>query len=237
MLADVEKGKLITLKRSLQENVKVLAETIRVLEEIKVFVDKTECVARHTQGQQRNTIIIAAFFQNLTIEYRRLVNDVNQQRMFLAKMTSFLKDAMASLVHGYLPIALIPPTILSKTSETFEVYGLNAAIPRKLIAAFYTSDFMRDVLILDKGLHLLMHIPLYTGHGVHDVLRATPSPQPIPQTEFATQYHLLKTHLPMSWVNLNFAEVTEQEFYTHCWGSHRLRLCKQHQLNRRRRLV
>ena len=31
----------------------------------------------------------------------------------------------------------------------------------------------------------------------------------------------------MSWDKTNFAEVTEQELSTHCWGSHRLRLCKQ----------
>ena len=31
----------------------------------------------------------------------------------------------------------------------------------------------------------------------------------------------------MSWDKTNFAEITEQELSTHCWGSHRLRLCKQ----------
>ena len=130
-------------------------------------------------------------------------------------------------MHGYLPIALIPPTILSKVLDTFEVYGLNEAIPRKLIAAYYTFEVARDAYISDEGLHLLIEIPLYTGRGVHDVFRATPIPQPIPQTERATQYHLSKTHSSMSWDKTNFAEVTEQELSTHCWGSHRLRLSKQ----------
>ena len=206
----------------------MLNETIRgVLEEIKDFVEKAECVARHTQDRHRNTLIIAASLQNLTIQYRRLVNDVNQQRISLANMASLTQDAMASLVHGYLPIALIPPTILSKILDTFEVYGLNEAIPRKLIAAYYTFEVVRDAYISDEGLHLLIEIPLYTGHGVHDVFRATPIPQPIPQTERATQYHLSKTHLLMSRDKMNFAEVTEQELSTHCWGSHRLRLCKE----------
>ena len=31
----------------------------------------------------------------------------------------------------------------------------------------------------------------------------------------------------MSWDKTNFAEVTEQELSTHCWGSHRLCLCKE----------
>ena len=136
MPADVEKKKLPALKISLQENVEMLNETIRgVLEEIKDYVEKGECVAGLKQARQRNTLIIAASLQNLTIQYRRLVSDVNQQRISLANMASLMQDAMASLVHGYLPIAVIPPTILSKILDTFEVYGLNEAIPRKLIAA------------------------------------------------------------------------------------------------------
>ena len=114
-------------------------------------------------------------------------------------MASLMQDAMASLVHGYLPITLNPPTILSEILDTFEVYGLKEAIPRKLIAAYYTFEVVRDAYISDEGLHLLIEIPLYTGHGVHDVFRATPIPQPIRQTERATQNHLSKTHLLTSW--------------------------------------
>ena len=138
-----------------------------------------------------------------------------------------MQDAMASLVHGYLPIALIPPTVLSKILRTFDVYGLNEAIPRKLIDPYYTIEVVRDAYISDERLHLLIEISLYTGHGVHDVFRATPIPQTILQTERATQYHLSKTHLLVSWENMNFAEVTEQELFTHCWGLHQLRHCKQ----------
>ena len=185
--ADVARRKLPTLERNLQENVEMLNETIRgVLEEIKDYVEKGECVARHIQDRHRNTLLIAASLQTLTIQYRRLVNDVDQQRISLAKMASLMKDAMASLVQGYLPIALSPPTILSKILEKFEVYGLNEAIPRKLIAAYYAFEVVRDAYISDEGLHLLIEIPLYMGHGVHDVFRATPIPQSIPQTERAT---------------------------------------------------
>ena len=228
MPADVEKRKLPALKRSLQENVEMSKGTIRrVPEEIKDFVEKGECVATHTQDRHRNTLIIAASLQSLMIQYRRLVNDVNQQRSSLANMASLMQNAMASLVHGYLPTALTPSTILSKLLYTFEVYGLNEAIPRKLIAAYYTFEVVRGAYISDEGLHLLIEIPLYTGHGVHDVFQATPIPQPIPQAERATQYHLSKTHLLMSRDKVNFAEVTKQELSTHCWGLHRLPLCKQ----------
>ena len=150
--ADVETRKLPTLKRSLQENVAMLNETIRgVLEEIKDSVEIGECVARHIQDRYRNKLNIAASLQNITIQYRRLVNDVSQQRISLANMASLMQDAMASLVHGYLPIALIPPTILSKVLDTFDVYGLNEAIPRKLIAAYYTFEVVRDAYISDEA--------------------------------------------------------------------------------------
>ena len=50
MPADVEKRKVPTLERTLQENVEMLNETIRgVLEEIKDYVERGECVARHIQ--------------------------------------------------------------------------------------------------------------------------------------------------------------------------------------------
>ena len=140
MPADFEMRKILSLKRNLQENVEMLNETIRgVLEEIKDFVEKEECVAGHTQNRHRKTLIIAASLQYLTIQYPRLVNDVNQQRISLANMASLMQDAMASLVHGCLRIALIPPTIFSKFLDTFEVNGLNEVTPRKLIAAYYTS--------------------------------------------------------------------------------------------------
>ena len=44
----------------------MLNETIRgVLEEIKGFVEKGECVARHIQDRHRNTLIIAASLQKI----------------------------------------------------------------------------------------------------------------------------------------------------------------------------
>ena len=166
MPADDERRKVLTLRRSLQENVEMLNETIRgVLEEIKDFVDKGQCVARHIQDRHRNTLNIAASPQNLTTNYRRLVNDLNKQLISLANLASLMQDAMAFLVHGNLPIALIPPTIFSKILDTFDVYGLNKAIPIKLIAAYYTFEVVRDAYISDEGLHLLIEIPLYTMYS------------------------------------------------------------------------
>ena len=115
MPADVERRKLPTLKRSLQENVEMLNETIKgVFEEIKDLIGKRECVARPIQDKHRNTLFITASLRKLSVQYRRLVNDVNQQRISLANLASVMQSAIASLIHGYLPIALSPPTILPK---------------------------------------------------------------------------------------------------------------------------
>ena len=84
-----------------------------------------------------------------------------------------------------------------------------------------------DAYVSVEGWHLLLDISLNSGHGVHEVFRATPNPQPMPNTNRSTQYQLSKTHLLMSWDKTNFAEVIKQELSTHCWGSHRLSLCKQ----------
>ena len=142
----------------------MLNETIRgVLEKIKDYVERRECVARHIQDRHFNTPIIAASLQNITIQYRRLKNDVEQQRISQANMASLMQDAMALLVHGYSPRALIPPATLSKILDTFQVYGLNEGIPRKLIAAYYTFDVVRDAYISDEGLHLLVEIHFLYG--------------------------------------------------------------------------
>ena len=138
-----------------------------------------------------------------------------------------MQDSMSSLVHGYLPISVIPPATLKEILNNFEFVRLNEATTRKLIAAYQTFEVIRDAYVSDEGRHLLLEITLNSGHGEHEVFRATPIPQPIPNTERATQYQLSKTHLLMSWDKTSFAEVTEQEPSTHCWGSHRLRLCKQ----------
>ena len=126
--------------------------------EVKDFVEKKGCTARYIQDRHRNTLIIAAIFQNLTTQYRRIINDINQRRISLANMVEMMQDAMSSLVHGYLP-----PATLKEVLNNFEFFGLNEAIQRKLIAASYTFEVVRDAYLSEEGLHLLLEIPLELG--------------------------------------------------------------------------
>ena len=225
--ADVENRKLARLGNTFEGNVRILKITINnAIQEVTDFVEKEECTVRYIQERHRNTLIIPANFQNLTTQYRRNVNDINQRRTSLANLAATTQDAMSSLVHGYLPISLKTPATLKEILNIFEFFGLNEAVPWKLIAAYYTFEVVKDAYVSDEGLYLLLEFPLISGHGLHEVFRATPIPQPIPNTERATQYQLSKTHL-LSSDKTNFADATEQEFSTHCWGPHRLRFCKQ----------
>ena len=61
--------------------------------EVTEFVEKGECAARYIQDRHRNTLIIAANFQNLTTQYRRFINDINQRRISLANMAAMMQDA------------------------------------------------------------------------------------------------------------------------------------------------
>ena len=64
------------------------------------FVEKGECAARYIQARHRNTLVIAASLQNLTTQYRRMLNDINQRRISVANLAKTMQDAMLSLVHG-----------------------------------------------------------------------------------------------------------------------------------------
>ena len=197
--ADVDNLKLARLGDTLEWNVRRLNNTINTaVQEVTDFVEKGECATRYIQDRHRNTLISAANFQNLTTQYRRIIIDITQRRISLANMAATMQHAMSSLLHGYLPISLIPPATLKEILNNFEFFGLNEAIPRKLIAAHDTIEVVRDAYVSNERLHLLLEIPLNSGHGVHEVFRATPFPQPIPNTERATQYQLSKTHLLMS---------------------------------------
>ena len=78
MPVDVSTRELVALKQTVEENVQMLNGTINSVDEIYDYVEKAECVARLTQDRHRNTLIMAAALQNLTTQFRRIVNDINQ---------------------------------------------------------------------------------------------------------------------------------------------------------------
>ena len=121
MPVDVESRELIALKSSLTENVQMLNSTINsVLNETQDYIERAECAVKYVQDRHRNTLIVVAAFQNLTTQYRRLINDINQRRISLSNMAAMLQEAMSSLVHGFLPISLVPPGTLAKILDSLQ---------------------------------------------------------------------------------------------------------------------
>ena len=115
MPADVGNRELLALKQSLDENIQILNSTVNgAVDEAYDYVERADCVVKLTQDRHRNTLIMAAAFQNLTVQYRRIVNEINKRCISLSNMASMLQEAMSSLVHGSLPISLIPPATLKK---------------------------------------------------------------------------------------------------------------------------
>ena len=136
MPADVENRKLARLGSTLEGNLRMLNNSINTaIREVTDFVEKIECAVHDTQDRHRNTLIIAASFQHLTLHYRRYINDKNQSRISLANTAATMQEAMSSLLHDYLPISLIPPATLKEILNNFEFFGLNEAIPWKILAA------------------------------------------------------------------------------------------------------
>ena len=81
MPADVENRKLARLGTTLGGNVRMLENTINTaIHEVTEFVEEGECVVHYTQDRHRNAVFIATNFQNLTMQYRRNLNDKNQRR-------------------------------------------------------------------------------------------------------------------------------------------------------------
>ena len=124
MPADVGNRELLALKQSLDENIQMLNNTVNgAIDEVYDYVERAECVVKLTQDRHRNTLIMAAAFQTLTVQYRRIVNEINQRRISLSNMASMLQEAISSLVHGYLPISLIPTATLKKILDSYHVTG------------------------------------------------------------------------------------------------------------------
>ena len=198
-----------------------------LINEIETIYTQSLCSFRQRDKWLRQGFRYTLILNNVTSNYRRIAAELEQRRISLATLSSLLHDAMSSLVHGYIPISLLPPEVFVKILDKVDKGVSTEAIPRSHVAAYYTFELVKDAYVSENGLHILIEIPLYVSNGLHRVFRATAIPQPIKCTQRATVYELEKTHIRVSWDKSNFAEVHEEQLSTHCRGSQRLRLCKQ----------
>ena len=224
MPANDETKRLPTFERSLQQKLYMLKETIRgVLEEISDHVENGECVTRYTKERHNKTFLIAATRQNLNCRYHRLVSTTNQQRVFFGQHAFFTTKC-----DGFFGSPMLADSVDSSgyPFEDFRHFWnvrTNEAIRRNKSLHITPLMFFRDAHISDEGLHLLFWDSFLYGTRSTHVFRGKRFTQTLPQTEHATQYYLSRTQLLIYRDKTIFV----QEISTQCWGSHRLRFCKQ----------
>lgn len=213
--SSVNEGRLL----GLIPNLKTLVE----------HVDRDSVCSRynHKYSEFKMSVLHLGLYDNITAIVGAMAAEVEQRRVTLQTFGSLLHDALGSLVHGFLPTTLIPPDALVNILQRIPKGVLVEAIPRNQLSAYYSFEIVRETYISDRGLHILLEIPLHASAGMHTVMRATPLPQPIPGGRgTATQYKFRKSLLLLSWDRTNFAEVTEEKLLAHCQGTGRLKLCK-----------
>ena len=111
-----------------------------------------------------------------------------------------MMNSLQPLLNNYLPMSLVPREELlavldDVASEQWrKADRLAFAIPIDEIIAYYESQLLRDVLVVEQGLILRIAIPLATTHSAFTVFRAiaVPMPQPGPDLgikwKFETHY-------------------------------------------------
>ena len=123
---------------------------------------KIEILARQVEDSEQNVFFLKSkLLDTITV---KMPADVQKRKLPNLKRNLQQNVDNINETIGGAPIAdsLDSADNPYENLDTFEVYGLNEAIPRKLIAAYYTSEVVRDAYISDEGLHLLIEIPFYT---------------------------------------------------------------------------
>ena len=100
---------------------------------------------------------------------------------------------------------------------------LSLAIPMDEIIAYYESQLLRDVLVVEQGLIMRIAIPLATKDSAFTVFRAIAVPMPQPEPDLAIKWKLEAPYLAIS-ENNKTAFLTEFDL-GRCIGSSLYQIC------------
>ena len=92
------------------------------------------------------------------------------------------------------------------------------------IIAYYESQLLRDVLVVEQGLTMRIAIPLATKDSAFTVFRATAVPMPQPEPHLAIKGKLEAPYLAISENKKETAILTEYDL-GRCIGSSRYQIC------------
>ena len=141
-----------------------------------------------------------------------------------------MMNSIQPLLNNYLPMSLVPRQALlaildDVASEQWRKSDrLSLAIPMDEIIAYYESQLLRDVLVVEQGLIMRIAIPLATKDSAFTVFRAIAVPMPQPEPDLAIKWKLEAPYLAISENNKETAFLTEYDL-GRCIGSSRYQIC------------
>ena len=113
-------------------------------------------------------------------------------------------NSIQPLLNNYLPMSLVPRQALLAilnvvASEQWRKSDrLSLAIPMDEIIAYYESQLLRDVLVVEQGFIMRIAIPLATKDSAFTVFRAIAVPMPQPERDLAIKWKLEAPYLAIS---------------------------------------
>ena len=151
------------LSSNVTENERTLE---RLLPRLELLVNRSKTNNMCSRGVYKKSdygicAIHISVYDDITSELRAMAGAIEQRRVALQSFGYLLRDALGSLVHGYLPTTLIPPDVLIMILQMTENGILVEVIPRSQLSAYYSFEFVRESYISDKGVHVLLEIPMH----------------------------------------------------------------------------
>ena len=183
----------------------------------------TICVKWENEFQE--SVHFTTVLVNHTKLFDTLLTELLDYQVGLHNFVYILDDALASLTKGFIPATLVPPEALLNFLNNIRVDGMQEAIPRAELSAYYGFELVENVVMTENTINVLINIPMHYAGGLYRVYKAVPIPQPIDGGNTATRYVFKQNQFLQSERRDSFAEATEQELSTHCQGTSRLRLC------------
>ena len=159
---------------------------------------------------------------NHTKLFDTLLTELLDYQVVLHNFGNILDDALASLTKGFIPATLVPPEALLNLLNNIRVDGMQEAIPRAELSAYYGFELVQNVVMTESTINVLINMPMHCAGGLYLVYKAVLIPQPIVEGTTVTRYVFKQNQFLQSERKDSFAEATEQELSTHCQATSRL---------------
>ena len=208
---------------SLQATVKYVALVVLVL----LFCSRTAstilCYVREQTNHHINTLNSIL----LTIN-----SNLKAFRGALFTFKSNLLSSLGPMAQGFLPISLVPPSVLYPilhevaTREMETGTRLTLAIPFKNILTYYETALLTQVTTSEVGLQCTLSIPFASRETILNVFHAIPIPMPTRGSSKATIWDIEADFIAVTENKAETALLTQEDLLA-CVGSKAYSICEQ----------